>query len=135
MGGQFSVDTVMQRENERGRSDVVCESWCDPRWCNPGIQCRSTPVQVDTAAARYTLSLRRWWVDRKDPDTCQLCPQPPHLSLLVVHKTEIVESVSPHEGNAPLTLWAPLSLGELGELIEAQRGLLARWTALELGSN
>ncbi|MGH3832068.1 MAG: hypothetical protein ACRDRS_16755 [Pseudonocardiaceae bacterium] len=94
-------------------------------------------MQVDTAAARYTLSLRRWWVDRNDPDadTYQPCPQPPHLSLFVVHKTEIVESVSPRERNAPLTLWAPLSPGELGELIEVQRGLLARWTALEMSSN
>ncbi|MGH3772867.1 MAG: hypothetical protein ACRDRW_16000 [Pseudonocardiaceae bacterium] len=94
-------------------------------------------MQVDTAAVRYTLSLRRWWVDPKDPDadTCQPCPQPPHLSLYLVHKTEIVEFVSPPEGNVPLTLLAPLSPGELGELIEAQRGLLARWTALEMGSD
>lgn len=80
---------------------------------------------MDTAAARYTLSLMRWWID-PDSDTCEPCPQPPRLYLHVRHKTEIAEISDPYEGDLPLSLCAALSPGEMVELVEAQRRVLAR---------
>lgn len=113
------------------RPGTACEPWCDPSWCSPGRRCSTAPVKVDTAAAGYSLSLRRWWVD-PDSDSCEPCPQPSYLSFSVSHKTEIAEAEPPQNGDLPLTLCAVLSRGEMVELIEAQRCLLARLSTGEV---
>lgn len=99
---------------------TACPPWCDSAWCCPEVRHHSTPVQVDTADAKYYLGLVRWDVD----DDCAPMQQPPQLSLYVMHKTEIAEAPADCDRDISLTLCAKLSQTEGQALINAMDALL-----------
>lgn len=108
---------------------TTCPPWCDPAWCCPEVRHHSTPVQVDTADAKYYLRLVRWDVD----DDCTPVQQPSQLSVYVIHKTEIAEADVDCDGDIPLTLCTKLSPAEGQELINAMDALLRTAVDAQIG--
>ena len=107
--------------------DPACPPWCAPDLCSPEICHRTEGIEIDTAEATITLSVRQWrngWPDEFKPGWL-----PPRISWFISHKVETIDFGFPEGGPIIVHASEPMALSihfgltpeELQRLVEAEQ--------------